>query len=84
MTTHTQCCGHILHYVVTNYGLRKNSLVEQGQTGRTLSHPLKEHKQALRSANSSASAVVEHAISSGYTIAWDEALVRDSNLHLHP
>ena len=81
MTTHTQCCGHILHYVVTNYGLRKKKF---GQTGRTLSHPLKEHKQALRSANSSASAVVEHAISSGYTIAWDEALVRDSNLHLHP
>ena len=30
----------------------------EGQTGRTLSHCLKEHKQALRSANSSASAVV--------------------------
>ena len=31
-----------------------------------------------------ASAVAEHAISSGQTIAWDEALVIDSNPHLHP
>ena len=55
-----------------------------GQTGRTLSHHLKEHKQAFRSANFSASAVAEHAISSGHTIASDEALIIDSNPHLHP
>jgi len=47
-----------------------------------LSHHLKERKQAFRSANSSASAVAEHAISSGHTIAWDEASVIDSNPHL--
>ena len=55
-----------------------------GQTGRTLSHRLKEHQQAFRSTNSSNSAVAEHAISSGHTIAWDEASVIDSNPHLHP
>ena len=55
-----------------------------GQTGRTLCHRLKEHKQAFRSANSSTSVVAEHAISSGHTIAWDVASVIDSNPHLHP
>jgi len=44
-----------------------------GQASRSLSHHLKEHKQAFRSANFSASVVAEHAISSGHTIAWDEA-----------
>ena len=38
----------------------------------------------LISTNSSNSAVAEHAISSGHTIAWDEASVIDSNPHLHP
>jgi len=40
-----------------------------GQTGRMLSHLLKEHQQAFRSTNSSTSAVAEHAISSGHTTA---------------
>ena len=47
-----------------------------GQTGRTLSHRIKEHQQAFRSTKSSNSAVAEHAISSGHTIAWDEASVQ--------
>jgi len=47
-----------------------------------LSHRLKEHQQAFKSANSSTSAVAEHAISSGHTIAWDEASVINSNPHL--
>ena len=55
-----------------------------GQTGRMLFHRLKEHKQAFRSANSSTSAVAEHAISSSHTIAWDKTSVIDSNPHLHP
>jgi len=42
------------------------------------------YKQAFRSANISASAVAEHAIISGHTIAWDEVLIMDSNPHLHP
>jgi len=55
-----------------------------GQTGRTLSHHLKEYQQAFRSANSSTSAVAEHAISSGHTTAWDVASVIDSHPHLQP
>ena len=41
-------------------------------------------RTTLRSANSSASAVVEHAISSGHTIASDEVSVIDFNLQLYP
>ena len=50
-----------------------------GQIGRTfLSHCLKEHKQALRSANS---VVVQHIPSA---VATYEASVTDSNPQLHP
>jgi len=82
--THVKDPIALEHGVVYSIPCHDCPVTYMAQTSRMLFHCLKEHKQAFRSANSSTSAVAEHAISSGHTIAWDEASVIDSNPHLHP
>ena len=43
------------------------------QTGRTLSHRLKEHRRALTSGNLTQSALAEHAAVHGHVIDWGRA-----------
>ncbi len=46
-----------------------------GQTGRTITHRIKEHKYALTSGNPENSAVAKHSVDSGHAINWGEAQV---------
>ena len=46
-----------------------------GQTGRTLQHRVREHKQAYAAANSINSAVAEHSIQECHRINWEGAEV---------
>ena len=55
------------------------TLTYVGQTDRTMTHRLKEHRQALSNGSPSASAVADHANDSGHAIAWDYASVIDSS-----
>lgn len=45
------------------------------QTGQTLNHRRKEHFRALTSADSTTSALAEHAMTTSHTIGWMEAYV---------
>ena len=49
-----------------------------GQTGRTLTQHLKEHRRAVRNANTATSALAEHAHSTGHPVNWTEARVIDT------
>ena len=46
-----------------------------GETGRTLSCRLKEHKYAVRSRDITSSALAEHWLNTGHSFAWDDAHV---------
>ena len=46
-----------------------------GQTGRTLTQCLKEHRRAVTNGDLATSALAEHAHSSGHSINWTEARV---------
>ena len=50
-----------------------------GQTGRTLSCCLKEHKRAVSQSDSNASASAEHVLNTGHQIDWSNAMVLDSS-----
>ena len=46
-----------------------------GQTGRTLTQHLKEHRRAVTNGDLATSALAEHAHSTGHPISWTEARV---------
>ena len=46
-----------------------------GQTGRTLTQHLKEHRRAVTNGDLATSALAEHAHSTGHPINWTEARV---------
>ena len=50
-----------------------------GQTGRTLSCCIKEHKQAVSQGDSNALALAEHVLNTGHQIDWSNAMVLDSS-----
>jgi hypothetical protein len=50
-----------------------------GQTGRTLTCRLKEHKRAVSQGDFNASALAEHAVNTGHQIDWSNAGVLDSS-----
>ena len=50
-----------------------------GQTGRTLSCRIKEHKRAVSQGDSNASALAEHVLNTGHQIDWSNAMVLDSS-----
>ena len=54
-----------------------------GQTGRTLDLCKKEHQRALVNGDINLSALAEHALEQYHAIAWDQALVLDSNRHVY-
>ena len=79
------------HWSLRNILTRvKDPIVLEDRTGcvtnwQALSHHLKEHKQALRNATPQPLLWLNMpSTCSGHTNAWDEALVIDSNPHLHP
>ena len=50
-----------------------------GQTGRTLTCRLKEHRQAVSQGDFNASALAEHAVNTGHQIDWSNTGVLDSS-----
>ncbi len=62
--------------VVYQIGCQECPATYVGQTGRTLTQRLKEHKSALTNAHPDRSAVAEHAIDTGHAIDWGNTEVK--------
>ncbi len=67
--------------VVYQIGCQECPATYVGQTGRTLTQRLKEHKSALTNAHPDKSAAAELAIDTGHTIDWGNTQVRQSRLY---
>ena len=55
-----------------------------GQTGRSLSIGLKEHKRAVRNGDVDSSAISERAWKEGHRVDWDGAHILDTCRFLYP
>ncbi len=62
--------------VVYQIGYQDCPATYVGQTGRTLTQRLKEHKSTLTNAHPDKSAAAEHAIDTGHTIDWGNIQVK--------
>ena len=52
-----------------------------GQTGRTLDHPLAEHRRVLKNRDVSASAIAKHVFAAGHQVDLSKATVIDTHPH---
>ena len=52
-----------------------------GQTGRSLDHRLREHRQALKNGDLRSSALAEHVFSSNHQVDLSKAMVTDTHNH---
>lgn len=62
--------------VVYQIGCQDCAATYVGQTGRSLSTRIKEHKSALTNAHPDRSAVAEHAMDTGHSIDWKNTQVK--------
>ena len=61
------------------YKIKDCSYSYIGQTGRSLSDRIKEHKRPVSRVNVDDSALAEHVANSGHEIDWCSAMILDSN-----
>ena len=54
-----------------------------GQTKRSITHRLKEHKRGLTTYNAPASAIAEHTMTTGHTINWTDTDILTTNSQQH-
>ena len=55
-----------------------------GQTGRSLDHRLREHRQALKNGDLGSSALAEHVFSANHRVNPSKAMVIDTHNHTRP
>ena len=75
---------HLKKGVVYRIGCKDCHQSYIGQSGRSLSHRVQEHRRAVINADFNASALAEHAWNNGHRIDWDNASILAQNIYIYP